>query len=177
MLLPRHLWAGDWEADSESARQAAAQRRTEGADAPAIDESPAAAEAIPATPRRQRRVPKVVPIALAGAVLAAGAFGVGTLVGGGEETKPLEASSAAITPQKGQTRAGAVYARREPRRRLDQDGQRRRHGLPRRSHGTLVTNAHVVGASDHVEVRFGPDTQLDRRRTVLGTDPSSDLAV
>ena len=175
MLLPRHLWAGDWEADSESARQAAAQRRTEGADADAIDESPAAAEAIAAAPRRQRRVPKVVPIALAGAALAAGAFGVGTLVGGGEETKPLEASSAAITPQKGQTRAGAVYAAASPAVVSIKTGSGAGTGFLV-DDGTIVTNAHVVSTSDQVEVRFGTETNsIDG--TVRGTDPSSDLAV
>ncbi len=42
--------------------------------------------------------------------------------------------------------------------------------------GTLVTNAHVVGEARDARVRFGDDTrELDAE--VLGTDPSSDLAV
>jgi putative serine protease PepD len=42
--------------------------------------------------------------------------------------------------------------------------------------GTIVTNAHVVGDADGVQVRFGDDgRRLDAE--VLGRDPSSDLAV
>jgi putative serine protease PepD len=42
--------------------------------------------------------------------------------------------------------------------------------------GTLVTNAHVVGGSSTVAVRFGPNARSIRAE-VTGTDPSSDLAV
>ena len=42
--------------------------------------------------------------------------------------------------------------------------------------GTIVTNAHVVGGSKDVTVRFDEDDEeVDAR--VLGTDPSSDIAV
>jgi putative serine protease PepD len=42
--------------------------------------------------------------------------------------------------------------------------------------GTIVTNAHVVGTSDSVQVRFEDDGELHDAR-VLGVDPSTDLAV
>ena len=42
--------------------------------------------------------------------------------------------------------------------------------------GRIVTNSHVVGTNKHVLIRFGNDqTSLDGK--VVGSDPSSDLAV
>jgi V8-like Glu-specific endopeptidase len=41
--------------------------------------------------------------------------------------------------------------------------------------GTIVTNAHVVGDAQEAQVRFDDDAPV--QATVVGTDPSSDLAV
>jgi putative serine protease PepD len=49
-------------------------------------------------------------------------------------------------------------------------------GFVVRSDGTIVTNAHVVGGADSAQVRFN-DTGRMVEADVLGTDPSSDLAV
>jgi putative serine protease PepD len=49
-------------------------------------------------------------------------------------------------------------------------------GFVVRTDGTIVTNAHVVGGSDTARVRFN-DTGRLVEADVLGTDPSSDLAV
>ncbi len=49
-------------------------------------------------------------------------------------------------------------------------------GFVVREDGTIVTNAHVVGSADSARVRFGDDGRLVEA-VVLGTDPSSDLAV
>jgi putative serine protease PepD len=43
------------------------------------------------------------------------------------------------------------------------------------SDGTIVTNAHVVGDAQEAQVRFDDDAPV--RAEVVGTDPSSDLAV
>ena len=43
------------------------------------------------------------------------------------------------------------------------------------SDGTIVTNAHVVGDAQEAQVRFDDDAPVQAQ--VVGTDPSSDLAV
>ena len=49
-------------------------------------------------------------------------------------------------------------------------------GFVVRADGTIVTNAHVVGSAETAQVRFGDDGDLVEAE-VLGSDPSSDLAV
>jgi putative serine protease PepD len=111
--------------------------------------------------------------------LAAGAFAAGSLLGGGggDDAKPLPAvSSNPIQPRKGQTRAGAIYAKASPAvvsiRTTGGSGT----GFLVDNDGTIVTNDHVVGNSPRVLVRFGP-TGRSLDAEVQGTDPSSDLAV
>jgi len=174
---PRHIWTGDWRTESESARLATEQERAALARARA-----AAASRTPAEEARAKRGwprPRLVAIAaLAAVILVAVAVTTALLLDGGEERRePLPAvSESPIKPQAGQTRAGAVYTAASPAvvsiRTNDAEGT----GFLIGDDGKIVTNAHVVSASDQVFVRFGPDgDSIDA--DVLGTDPSSDLAL
>jgi putative serine protease PepD len=80
-----------------------------------------------------------------------------------------------IKPRKGQTRAGAVYASASPAVVSVRAGDGSGTGFLTDAKGQLVTNAHVVGESKRVTVRFGDGASLDA--DVLGRDPSTDLAV
>jgi putative serine protease PepD len=57
-----------------------------------------------------------------------------------------------------------------------QAGPARGTGFVVRGDGTNVTNAHVIGEAEGAQVRFGDNGELVEAE-VLGTDPSSDLAV
>jgi putative serine protease PepD len=118
-------------------------------------------------------------VALVAAALTLGAFSVGTLVGGGTNNgpDPLPAvSSQPLKLRQGQTRAGAIYALASPAVVSIRTSSGSGTGFLIDTTGRVVTNAHVVGSNKHVVVRFGQDqTSLDGR--VVGSDPSSDLAV
>jgi putative serine protease PepD len=119
--------------------------------------------------------PNVAPSA--GAAFAAGLLLHGGRGSGASTPAALPAvASTPIKPHKGQTQAGAIYAAASPAvvsiRTNDGEGT----GFLIAKDGMLVTNDHVVGTSSHVLVRFGGGgAQVDG--DVLGTDPSSDLAV
>jgi putative serine protease PepD len=117
--------------------------------------------------------------ALVAAALTLGAFSVGTLVSGGTGNgpDPLPAvSSQPLKLRQGQTRAGAIYALASPAVVSIRTSSGSGTGFLIDTTGRIVTNAHVVGSNGHVVVRFGQDqTSLDGR--VVGSDPSSDLAV
>jgi putative serine protease PepD len=178
---PRHLWSGDWRSESEIARDAAAElraararEREEAAARRAERERLAAESAV--KPRRSRR------LALAGVALlsiVAIAFSAGVLTQNDDSgPDPLPAvSDGNVKPRQGQTRAGAVYAAASPAVvSIRTSGGASGTGFLIDGEGTIVTNAHVVGESDRVLVRFGPDgDSLDAE--VRGSDPSSDLAV
>ncbi|MDO8213368.1 S1C family serine protease [Conexibacter sp. CPCC 206217] len=176
MGSPRHLWTGEWRAESDQARDdgATALHRTP-PPRPASD-----AGSAPEQPERKPRRGSFVLLAILIALVAAGG-GVAaalTLFGGGDDgPPPLPAlSSRPIRPQAGQTRAGAIYALTSPAvvSISTQTGQGT--GFLIDARGTLVTNYHVVGTSNHVVVKFGQDgASIDG--DVLGTDESSDLAV
>jgi putative serine protease PepD len=111
-------------------------------------------------------------------VLAVGAlaFGAGYLLVGDDTPDPLPAvSSEPLKPRKGQTRAGAVYAKASPAVVSVRAGQGSGTGFLTNAEGQLVTNAHVVGESKRVTIKFGDGASVDA--DVLGTDPSTDLAV
>jgi putative serine protease PepD len=81
-----------------------------------------------------------------------------------------------LKPRKGQTRAGAIYDAASPAVVSIRAGNASGTGFLVGSDGTLVTNDHVVDTNKRVIVRFGRDgASIDG--DVLGTDPSSDLAV
>ncbi|MEA2358456.1 MAG: hypothetical protein QOI62_1716 [Solirubrobacteraceae bacterium] len=177
MKSPRHLWTGDWRLEAERARQAAeeeAARRRAVWDATRPDEPPAVGGRAPRTVRLRA----VVAVVLGAAALAIGAFAAGSLLGGGgDAAKPLPAlASTPIQPRHGQTRAGAIYAKASPAVVSIRTDSGSGTGFLVDGDGTLVTNDHVVGSATHVVVKFGSDGRsLDG--SVLGTDPSSDLAV
>ena len=171
----RHLWSGDWREESERARaeaeEAAERRRQEAKRRGALPPPP------PPPERGRPRRATVALIALSILGLLSGAFAAGTLIGGEDSPDALPAvSNEPIKPKKGQTQAGAIYAAASPAVVSVRAGSGSGTGFLIDSEGTLVTNAHVVGGTRQVNVRFGDDgTSIDA--TVRGRDPSSDLAV
>src|SRR5690242_9979784 len=113
MTNPRHLWAGDWREESARARQAAAEaealKRASVANATAqqqeagYDVSDEEAPAPGGGVRRRRGVPALAVVAIV-AILAGGAFAIGSLTSGGNDAAaPLPAvSNTPIKPKKGQ---------------------------------------------------------------------------
>jgi putative serine protease PepD len=175
---PERIWTGDWRAQSEEARRAAADE-ARAFEAPADQAEP------PAPPPRSRhrsrrnltRRPRTL-VAVAGATLlvAAGAF-AGVLAQGDSDPAPLPAASGPpVKAGQGQTRAGAVYASASPAVVSIRAGNSTGTGFLIDRDGRVVTNAHVVQGNDRVEVRFGSDANSIEGE-VRGTDPSSDLAV
>ena len=181
MKFPRHLWTGGWREESERAREAA-----EGA---AELRTPARAAGTGATassrrrpPRRalRRRLPPPDPGCWARCSprppSPAGRSRPGLLLDGNNGPAAAGGLGKPIKPDKGQTRAGAIYAEASPAVVSIRTDAGSGTGFLIDRDGTIVTNAHVVGTADHVAVRFGPDgAQIDGQ--VLGADPSSDLAV
>ena len=172
MIPPRHLWRGDWRTDSERAAQAAEEEaaRRRAADA----ESPAP---VPAVPAREGTGSRVSKLAIGGLLvgLLGMAFAAGVLLERDEGPEPLPAvSSDPVKPGKGQTRASAIYAAASPAVVSVRTTGGAGTGFLI-DDGKVVTNAHVVGDNKQVTVRFGE--QKSHPADVLGTDPSSDLAV
>jgi len=125
----------------------------------------------PPPPSRLRTVALVAALALAVAALAVGVVALfdddagGGEIAGSTGGKPLAA-----------TQVGRVYDAAGPAVVSVQAGPAVGTGFVVRTDGTIVTNAHVVGAAGTAQVRFG-DTGRLLEAEVLGTDPSSDLAV
>jgi putative serine protease PepD len=178
MKPPRHIWSGDWYDESDRARQeaedqAAALREAARARAEASRPLP------PPQPRRFTRRHKLAATGLVAVTLALSAFSIGTLVGGGSSAGPDPLPAVSSQPLKlrdGQTRAGAIYAVASPAVVSIRTSTGSGTGFLVDGQGRIVTNSHVVGSNKRVLVRFGQDqTSLDGR--VVGSDPSSDLAV
>jgi len=175
MGSPRHLWTGEWRAESDQARDegASALHRTP-------PPRPAEEPASPPPPRPpRRRAGLLVGVVVAALAVAAGAFAAGMLLDGGDGggPDPLPAvSSKPIRPAAGQTRAGAIYAAASPAVVSIRTSTGQGTGFLIDDKGTLVTNFHVVDGASHVIVKFGQDgASVDG--DVLGTDESTDLAV
>ena len=178
MKPPRHIWSGDWWEESDRARQEAeeqaaalreaAQRRAEANRPPP-----------PPQPRRFTRRHKIAATALVATAVTLSAFSIGTLVGdsGSNTPDPLPAvSEKPLKPRQGQTRAGSIYALASPAVVSIRTDSGSGTGFLIDSSGRIVTNSHVVGTNSHVLIRFGDDqTSLDGK--VVGSDPSSDIAV
>jgi putative serine protease PepD len=175
---PRHIWSGDWFEESDRARQEAEEQAAALREA-ARKRAAADRPLPPPAPRTFTRRHKLMAVGLVAAALTLSAFSVGTLVGGGGSAAPdpLPAvSSQPLKLRKGQTRAGAIYALASPAVVSVRTGTGSGTGFLIDTNGRIVTNSHVVGGNSHVIVRFGNDqTSLDGR--VIGSDPSSDLAV
>ncbi len=165
MKSPRHLWTGDWRS----------HRDDEPPEAPRLRPEPPRPEPEP-EPRRRRTGLIAAGVVFGVLVLLAGAFTAGTVIQG-DDTEPLpEAQGGALTPRRGQTRINAIYASASPAVVSVRTRTGTGTGFLIDRDGTLVSNAHVVGGANDVAVRFGPNGQsIDAQ--VLGTDPSSDLAV
>ncbi len=182
MRRPNHLWTGDWRDEAQRAREAAAARAEEARRrrAQRLAEAEVAGTSRARANLSRRAVAGLVAGATAVAAISAGAFAAGALIGGdagGSRVSALPAVSAdPVKPSKGQSQAGAIYAKASPAvvsvRTSDGSGT----GFLIDRDGTLVTNAHVVGTADRVVVRFGADGRsIDA--AVRGVDASSDLAV
>jgi putative serine protease PepD len=157
---PKHLWTGDWRA----------HRDDQPPQRPPLRELPPPPPE--PEPPRSRRGLVLAGIGTAAVLLLAIAFLVGDLVGNDSKPapKPRAKAPAARSP------VGAIYARASPAVVSVRTRGASGTGWLYDRDGTLVTNAHVVGRSREVAVRFGAHSR-SIFATVLGTDPSTDLAV
>jgi putative serine protease PepD len=181
-MSPKHVWSGDWRAESEAEAE---ERRRHEAERPArsASEAPTERSGPAAAPRSRNRVLAVG----AAAVMAAAAGGAGAVAlldngssGSSKDTAQPAAlpavSSKPLTPKRGQTRAGLIYAQASPAVVSIRTGSGTGTGFLIDNDGTLVTNDHVVENAKNVSVKFGTDGRTISG-TVRGVDPSSDLAV
>ena len=177
MKFPRHLWTGEWRLESEQAREAAEEEAARRRQALAAAERERAAAQPAGAPPRTIRLKTAAAVALVAAAVAGGAFAAGALLHDDPNVQPLPAvSGKPIAPDKGQSRAGKIYAQASPAVVSIRTDVGSGTGFLIDRNGTLVTNAHVVGNADRVVVKFGPDGRsIDGQ--VKGADPSSDLAV
>jgi putative serine protease PepD len=135
----------------------------------------------PPPPRdRGRLVRRAVAVAAGSALLASGALAGATLLDdeqpAAETAAPLSAAGGRLPPNRinqiyDQVSEGVVSVQ-VARAGAASSGT----GFVIDGDGTVVTNAHVVGGADQAQVRFD-DTGRAVPARVLGTDPSSDLAV
>jgi putative serine protease PepD len=170
MTEHERLWSG--ENGRTATREWAAPRRA--------TTLPSAAPAAPApagTRARRGRLRAVAAGALAGVALVGGGVLLGDLTGSERGARPspapLAAAGGGAAPG---TAAGRVYAAVADGVVAVQVGGGSGTGFVIDERGTIVTNAHVVGDSEQASVRFG-DSGASFTAEVLGTDPSTDLAV
>jgi putative serine protease PepD len=176
-LGPKHLWRGDWRADSQSAREAAARGRTALRSKPG-DESPEVpAQSAARSSRRSILLRRLVAAGLVIGVVAIAAVALAGVFGGENATDPLPAGGGKpLERRPGETRAAAVYRAASPAVVSIRTAVGSGTGFVIDQAGTIVTNSHVARSSKTVTVRFGTDTD-SIKGNVLGTDPSSDIAV
>ena len=185
MKSPRHLWSGDWRAESQAARE---ERERLGQYASAEPEtlvSPPPAQDASSAPRsdlaRGALGGLIVALILVGAFAIAWATGVfHTSSSSSHANATIKAlptlPATPLRPQKGQSRATAIYDKASPAVVSIRTNEGSGTGFLIDDSGTLVTNAHVVGANKQVTVRFGANG-ANLNGTVVGVDTSSDLAV
>jgi putative serine protease PepD len=177
MTEPVRLWSG--ENGRRAAHEWAAPRRPQ-LEPPASHEPPAPEDGRGSKPAAgsRARLRAGAAGALAAAVLVGGGVAVGNLTGSDEASQP---AAAAPLPAAGggaaaRTDAGRVYAAVADGVVAVQVGGGSGTGFVIDEEGTIVTNAHVVGESSQASVRFG-DSGAAVDAEVLGSDPSTDLAV
>ena len=144
---------------------------------PAATPPPAAPgpEATPA--RRSGHFRAAVAGGLVSATLvSAGAFGFGLIDAGDPPAAaaPRGPASAAVSAKQ-QGDVAAIYKAASPAVVSIRTGAGSGTGFVVDTDGTIVTNAHVVGESDRVQVQFADDRTVTG--TVRGVDSSSDLAI
>ena len=170
-MRPERIWTGDWRTQSEEARRRANGQFVDRSTEPEF----------PPPPHRDRgrsAKPRLVAGGIAAAIvlLTAGVAG-GMLIQDDPQTGTLPAASdQPVRARQGQTQAGAVYADASPAVVSIRSGNSTGTGFLIDADGRIVSNSHVVGDAERVEVRFGPDGD-SIAADVRGTDPSSDLAV
>jgi putative serine protease PepD len=173
MTEPVRLWSGehgrrathDW---------AAPPRRTAEAPSPQDAPAPTKPSGAPPAAATRGRLRAGAAGALAAAVLVAGGVALGDLTGSDPASRaaPLPAAGGAAP----RADAGRVYAAVADGVVAVQVGGGSGTGFVIDERGTIVTNAHVVGESSQASVRFG-DSGAAVPAEVLGSDPSTDLAV
>jgi putative serine protease PepD len=172
------LWSGQAGPEAPPPRVEAEPRpdthvfRTADADEPTL--------VVPPPPARNARVwPRAVAGgAVSGLAVAAAAFAIaGPLDGDSEKASVAQPPAvAASSGAKNASSVGAIYAAASPAVASIQTSGGAGTGFLVETDGTLVTNAHVVGESTSVRVKFGDDGRTVTGR-VVGTDTSTDLAV
>src|SRR5215203_5189565 len=152
-----------------------APERVAGEDPP---RDPSPARAAPSS-RRSGRLGAAFAGGLVSATLVtAGAFGLGVV--GTDEAPPTQAAAAqtpsdpALSPRQ-QGDVAAIYRAASPAVVSIRTGGGSGTGFVVDTDGTIVTNAHVVGDSDRVQVQFADDHTVTGE--VRGVDASSDLAI
>jgi putative serine protease PepD len=174
---PKHLWSGDWRTDAESASHEAAEAAARHREAMRRAELARKAAAEVEVKERRRSRLTLASVALALTAVAA-AFIVGFFLHqGSDDPPPLPAVASNPVPGKDAASiAGSVYATASPAVVSVKTNEGSGTGFLISRDGKLVTNAHVVGSSSRVIVRFGSrGSSLDA--AVIGTDASDDLAV
>jgi putative serine protease PepD len=164
------LWDSDWERTPAPIRR----RRGLGGTAAGPDDAPDPDGRRP--PREGRR--RLWLGALGALVLVAAGLVAGlALRDGGSGSSPAATElPAAGGPPLNPTSVGRIYDRVSAGVASVRTNEGSGTGFVIDANGTLVTNDHVVGADKQVEVRFEDGGDLLPAR-VVGTDPSSDLAV
>ena len=138
------------------------------------------ASAPPPPPRDRSRWPAAFGGGSVSAVLVAAVL-LGTGVAGGDNGSAAPATTGTQTPVSvsGDDTKGdlvrTIYAAASPSVVSVRTGEGSGTGFLVDSDGTIVTNAHVVGDNDQVQVRFEDDGELHDAE-VLGVDASTDLA-
>src|SRR4051794_32666654 len=185
---PRHLWTGDWRSASHENDEALSEhdRLRPPDEDPMAEPVTAVVPGADSETRRSRLRSAPFAIGLVIAIIAGAAIFGSSLIGGSDSSDKQTATKSPnalpsvgqkpLKPRKGQTVAGAIYEAASPAVVSIRTRQGSGTGFLAAADGTVVTNDHVVGNSKTVTVRFGRDGGLIVG-DVLGTDPSSDLAV
>jgi putative serine protease PepD len=187
-MTPKHIWSGGWEAESEDDARRRAEAESERLAHPERYEAPTVVRPAASGPEPEPTgIGRNRIIALAAVTVLAiggGAFAAGMLLDNNDSASKGVARPAAlpavsskpITPTRGQTRAGTIYAQDSPAVVSIRTSSGSGTGFLIDGDGTLVTNDHVVETSATVQIKFGTDGRTIRG-DVKGVDPSSDLAV
>ncbi len=190
-MTPKHIWSGGWEAESEEDARRRAEAEAERLAHPERATAPTTVHAtttgaggadVQQEPTGRGRVAALATVAIL--AVGGGAFAAGALLRNDDSSSKGIARPAAlpavsskpITPARGQTRAGTIYAQDSPAVVSIRTSGGSGTGFLVDGQGTLVTNDHVVDTSKSVEVKFGTEGRT-LRGDVKGVDASSDLAV